>query len=172
MKISKAKLKKLIESYLYEQEEDDTAVEDEPAEDAAAEDETVGDEEEVDTSDSEEAEEDSEIKWEDAGFKIDIDGGKKDISFYEDEETGNVNYKVDNETLSNRTTANFATIGALASLSDDPDVQKAGEAMAQVDSNLKGKSLNSIRKLIKQRMETERSPLSIKDIRKAITPRE
>lgn len=172
MKISKTKLKKIIESYLYEQEENDTAVEDEPAEDTEAEEEPAGDEEEMDTADGEEVEEEPAIKWEDAGFQIEVDGEKKDISFYKDEENGNINYRVDDEALSNRTTANFATIGALASLSDDPDVQKAGEALAQVDLNLKGSPLNSIRKLIKQRMKTERSPVSIKDIRKAITPRE
>jgi len=172
VKISKSKLKKLIESYLYEQEEDNTAAEDEPAEDTESKDEPVGDEEETDTSDGEEAEEDSKIKWEDAGFQIDIDGGKKDITFYKDEENGNINYKVDGETLANRTTSNFATIGALASLSDEPEVKKAGESLAQVDLNLKDKPLSFIRKLVKQRMETERSPVSIKDIRKALNPRE
>jgi hypothetical protein len=172
MKISKAKLKKLIESYLYEQEEDDTAVEDEPAEDAAAEDEPAGDEEEMDTSDGEETEEDSEIKWEDAGFQIEVDGTEKDISFYEDEQTGKVNYKVDGDELGGRTTANFATIGNLATLSDDPMVQKAGEMLSKIETGMKDKDLSSIKRIVKQKMKTERSPLSIKDIRKAIQARE
>jgi hypothetical protein len=161
MKISKAKLKKLIESYLYEQEEDDTAVEDEPAEEAEAEDEPA-----------EEAEEAPGVKWKDASFQIEVDGTKKDIAFYEDEQTGKINYTVDGEDLRNRTTANFATIGGLATLSDELDVQKAGEALAKLDANLKDKRIPSIKRIVRQKMKTERSPLSIKDIRKAIQARE
>jgi len=166
MKISKAKLKKLIESYLYEQEED------EPAEDTEAEDEPADDEEEMDTSDGEETEEDSEIKWEDAGFQIDVDGTEKDITFFEDEQTGKINYKVDGNELSGRTTANFATIGNLATLSDDPMVQKAGEMLSKIEAGMKDKDLSSIKRIVKQKMKTERSPVSIKDIRNVITPRE
>ncbi len=172
MKISKRKLKILIESYLYEQEEDDTAVEEEPAEDDEATDEPVEDEEEMDTADGEEAEEEPGIKWEDAGFQIEVDGTKKDISFYEDEQTGKVNYEVDGEDLRGRTTANFATIGSLASLSDEPEVQKAGEVLAKLDANLRNKGLASIKRTVRQKMKTERSPLSIKDIRKAVQARE
>ena len=174
MKISKSKLKKLIESYLYEQEEeeDDTAIEDEPAEDSEVEDEPTGDEEEAGTPEEEETEEDSGVEWKDAGFQIDIDGTEKDISFFEDEQTGKVNYKVDGNELRGRTTANFATIGNLATLSDDPMVQKAGEVLSKLQVDLKNKDLSSIKRIVRQKMKTERSPVSIKDIRSAITPRE
>jgi len=161
VKISKAKLKKLIESYLYEQEEDDTAAEDEPAETK----------DEIDT-DSEEPKEDIGVKWKEAGFQIEVDGTKKDISFYEDEQTGKINYLVDGEEIRDKTTTNFVTIGSLASLSDEPEVQKAGEVLAKLDVNLRNKDLTSIKKTVRQKMKTERSPLSIKDIRKAVQVRE
>ena len=118
MKISRAKLKKLIESYLYEQEEEEMDGEEESPEgsDSETEDEPADTEDEMD-ADGEEDEEDTGVKWDEAGFQIEVDGTEKDISFYEDEQTGKVNYKVDGDKLSRRTTANFATIGNLATLS-------------------------------------------------------
>ena len=173
MKISRAKLKKLIESYLYEQEEEEMDGEEESPEgsDSETEDEPADTEDEMD-ADGEEDEEDTGVKWDEAGFQIEVDGTEKDISFYEDEQTGKVNYKVDGDKLSRRTTANFATIGNLATLSDNPMVQKAGEVLSKLETGLKDKDLSSIKRIVRQKMKTERSPLSINDIRKAVQARE
>tara|TARA_B100000035_G_C20736216_1_gene437721 strand:+ start:80 stop:520 length:441 start_codon:yes stop_codon:yes gene_type:complete len=146
MKISKSDLALLIETYLHEQEEESSKKSD-------------GDDQEG-------------IDWEEATFQLEIDGDKKDISFFEDEANQKVNYKVDGESLGNRTTANFATIGSLATLSDKIEVQKAGEALAKLDKNLKNKPLDRIQQLVQQKMKTEKFPLSLKDIRSAVQPRE
>lgn len=184
MRISKSRLKKLIENYLLEQDE----TFDEEGEESTAETDDAGDEvfdpnPEAGDTEEETGEEGSEepaeeepveepepaIEWEKAKFEIELDGEKPEVQFYLDTDE-KVKYKVDGEPRSNKNKLNFATIGGLASLSDNPDVRKAGEAIVKLDTTLKDKTIGMIRQTIKQRMNTGRKGFSVEDIRKALEP--
>jgi len=195
MRISKSRLKKLIENYLLEQDEvldeegDDSAegtdstgdeMFDEEGEGASSETDDSGDEAfdpNPESSDNEEEPADEEpveepepsIEWEKAKFEIELDGEKPEVQFYLDTDD-KVKYKVDGEPRSNKTKLNFATIGGLAALSDNPDVRKAGEAIVKLDTTLKDKTIGMIRQTIKQKMNTGRKGFSVEDIRKALKP--
>ena len=159
MRISKANLKLIIENYLIEQ--DDEQTQNVEADNVEADQEATDDK--ADSSD------DLDIDWDKSKFKVELDGEEYEVQPYLDVDD-EVKYKVDNEPRNNKTKLNFFTIGGLATLSDDPIVRKAGEALVKIDTNLKNKSIETIRQIIKQRMSTERQGFSIEDIRKAIKP--
>ena len=180
MRISKSRLKKLIENYLLEQDE----MFDEEGEESGVETDDAGGEmfdedPEAEPAEEEGGEEPAEeepvaepeptIEWEKAKFQVELDGERPEIQFYLDTDD-KVKYKVDGEPRANKTKLNFATIGGLASLSDNPNVRKAGEAIVKLDTTLKDKTIGMIRQTIKQRMNTDRQGFSIEDIRKAIKP--
>lgn len=180
MRISRSRLKKLIENYLLEQDE----MFDEEGDDSAEETDDSGGEmfdedPEADAAEEEGGEEPAEeepiaepeptIEWEKAKFEIELDGEKPQVQFYLDTDD-KVKYKVDGEPRSNKTKLNFATVGGLAALSDNPDVRKAGEAIAKLDTTLKDKTIGMIRQTIKQKMNTGRQGFSVEDIRKALKP--
>lgn len=170
MRISKIRLKKLIENYLLEQDE----MFDEEGEESTAETDDAVEETGEEEGSEEPAEEPAEepeppIEWEKAKFKIEIDGEEPEVQFYLDTDD-KVKYKVDGEPRSNKDKLNFSSVGGLAALSDNPDVRKAGEAIVKLDTTLKDKTIGMIRQTIKQKMNTGRKGFSVEDIRKALEP--
>ena len=103
MRISKSRLKKLIESYLREQEEEASAPEQE--------------EQESDSKEETEAEEPSQdINVDDLDeIPIEIDGEKKIVKFFRDTDD-TLKYKVDGVTANGKSIQDFLTVAGLGML--------------------------------------------------------
>ena len=159
MRIKRRQLKILIEQFLFEQEEEGQS--DAPAEDApedAAETETPAEEEEP-------AEE--EVKLENIPeFKIEIDDNQHSVKFFKD---GNqLQYKVDGEIISNKSTQDFVTLAGLGLMNaEEEDIPKLVK-IVKLDMSMSSYSDARIKDMIKQKIETDRIGFTDNDIRKSL----
>ena len=155
MRISKSRLKKLIESYLREQEEEASAPEQE--------------EQESDSKEETEAEEPSQdINVDDLDeIPIEIDGEKKIVKFFRDTDD-TLKYKVDGVTANGKSIQDFLTVAGLGMLVKNIKGIEVLEKIMKIDTNLANKSVSTIKDIVKQKMNTERKGFTVEDIRKAL----
>ena len=148
MRISRAKLNKLIETYLHEQEEDAEVAEEEDAEPEEA-----------------PEEEFKPVK----GIQIEIDGQIRNIDFILDNGSKELNYKVDGKTVPNKDMSSFVTLAALG-IMQTKDKNKLDNLLKIVKLNkeFSSASIERIKQMIKQKLDTERLGFGIKDIKKAL----
>lgn len=157
MRISRRNLQSLIESYLREQEDD--VMPEEGEEDAAS-----SEGEESDTP--EEAEDESSNISDIKPFSIEIDGEKKEISFFKDDNS--LKYKIDGVVANNKTPQNFVTLASLGMLVDDQENLEDLAKIVDLDMTMKNYSTERKIQAIQQKMKTERPGMSVEDIRKAV----
>jgi hypothetical protein len=157
MRISRRNLQSLIENYLREQE-DDTMPEEGEDDKASSEG------EESDTP--EEAENESSNISDIQPFSIEIDGEKKEISFFKDDNS--LKYKIDGVVANNKTPQNFVTLASLGMLVDDQENLEDLAKIVDLDVTMKKYSTERKIQAIQQKMKTERPGMSVEDIRKAV----
>jgi len=167
MRISRKNLKNLIETYLYEQEEDaeaaDAEVEEEPEE---SEDTEETDAEEADAEVEEEPEEEFKpVK----GIQIEIDGRVRTIDFILDKGSKELNYKVDGQTVPNKDMSSFVSLAALGLMqTKDKNKQDNLLKIIKLNKEFSSASIERAKQMIKQKLDTERLGFGIKDIKKAL----
>lgn len=155
MRISKRKLKKLIESYLKEQEEEATPEEQEQEEQP----------ENLDTEEEAEKEDIDVNSLDD--IPIEIDGEKKIVKFFRDTDD-TLKYKVDGVTANGKSVQDFLTVAGLGMLVKNIKGIDVLEKIMKIDRNLSNKSIDGIKDIVRQKMSTERKGFTVEDIRKAL----
>lgn len=155
MRISRNKLKKLIESYLLEQEKE------------------APPEQKAQTSDSKDEKETKkqtqDINVENLGdIPIEIDGEKKNVKFFKDTDN-TLKYKVDGVTANGKSLSDYLTVAGIGMLVKNIDGLDVLEKIMKIDTNLSNKSTAAIKDIVRQKMSTERKGFTVEDIRKALT---
>lgn len=144
MKITKRELKSLIESIIFEEEENaDTESEDEA---------TDSGKDEFDNIEP---------------FVIEVDGEQKEVKFFKDD-VGDLQFSIDGETPGNKTVMDYVTLAAVGITSAKEDSVAGLKKIIDLDKTQVGKSIDQTIENMKKKMKTQRSPASVDDIRRAL----